>query len=64
MREWTYHDKVSGTFRSWEHARAFCTVRSYLQTGAKHGCRAMELLIRLWTAAGAWLPSVAGPDTS
>lgn len=58
------HDKVSGHFRSWEHARAFCTVRSYLQTGAKHGCRAMDLLIRLWTPAGAWLPSVAVPDTS
>jgi len=57
------HDKVSGHFRSWDHARAFCTVRSYLQTGAKHGCRAMDLLIRLWTPAGAWLPSVAVPDT-
>jgi transposase len=57
------HDKVSGHFRSWAHARAFCTVRSYLQTGAKHGRDAMELLIRLWTPTGAWLPSVTGPDT-
>ena len=58
------HDKISGHFRSWAHAKAFVTVRSYLQTGAKHGRGAMELLIRLWTPAGAWLPSVTGPDTS
>lgn len=58
------HDKISGHFRSWEHARAFCRVRSYLQTGAKHGQRAMDLLIPLWTPAGAWLPGVVGPDTS
>lgn len=57
------HDKVSGHFRSWANAEAFCTLRSYLQTGAKHGQDAMELLVRLWTPAGAWLPSVAGPDT-
>ncbi len=43
---------------------AFLTVRSYLGTGAKHGQDAMELLIRLWTPAGAWLPSVVVPDTS
>ena len=58
------HDKISGHFRSWEHAEAFLAVRSYLQTGAKHGRSAMELLTRLWTPTGAWLPSVAVPDTS
>lgn len=58
------HDKVSGHFRSWANAEAFCTLRSYLQTGAKHRRSAMELLVRLWTPAGAWLPSVTGPDTS
>ncbi len=64
MRDRPYHDKISGHFRSWGHAEAFLAVRSYLQTGAKHGLAAMELLIRLWTPTGAWLPSVAGSDTS
>jgi hypothetical protein len=58
------HDKVSGTFRSWEHAEAFLAVRSYLQTGRQHGRAAMELLLRLWTPTGAWLPSVTVTDTS
>jgi hypothetical protein len=38
------HDKVSDHFRSWAHAQAFLTVRFYLQTGAKHGRAARELL--------------------
>jgi transposase len=58
------HDKVSGCFRSAAHAEAFLTVRSYLQTGAKHDRNALQLLVDLWTPAGAWLPSVAVPDTS
>lgn len=58
------HDKISGHFRSWANARAFCTVRSYLQTGRKQGERAIDLLVRLWSPEGAWLPSVVGPDTS
>jgi len=58
------HDEISGHFRSSAHAAAFLTVRSYLQTGAKHGRNALELLIRLWSPEGAWLPSVAVPNTS
>lgn len=57
------HDKISGCFRSPDNAKAFLTVRSYLQTGAKHAQNALELLTRLWTN-GAWLPTVAVPDTS
>lgn len=57
------HDKISGVFRSARHAEAFLTVRSYLQTGRKHGRRALDLLIGLWTNAGAWLPVDAVPDT-
>ena len=57
------HDKISGHFRSVAHAEAFLTVRSYLQTGAKHGHNALRLLTDLWTPKGAWLPSVAGPGT-
>jgi hypothetical protein len=67
------HDKISGHFRSWEHVRAFCTVRSYLQTRAKHGCRAMtsssgcgpqsELGYRAWQAPtqAEWLLRRGGP---
>lgn len=58
------HDKISGHFRSADHAGAFLTVRSYLQTGAKHGRRALDLLTGLWSATGAWLPTHAVPDTS
>lgn len=56
------HDKISGCFRSSTDAEAFLTVRSYLQTGAEHGQNALDLLARLWTPDGAWLPSVAIPD--
>jgi hypothetical protein len=64
MREPPYHDKISGHFRNRAHAEAFLAVRSYLQTGAKHGRNALELLTRLWTPTGAWLPNVTGSDTS
>jgi len=56
------HDKISGHFRSETNAKAFMTVRSYLQTGAKHDRHALDLLTRLWTT-GAWLPTVANPAT-
>ena len=44
------------------NAEAFMTVRSYLQTGAKQGHNALDLLTLLWTT-GAWLPTVANPAT-
>ncbi|MGH7733297.1 MAG: IS66 family transposase, partial [Gemmatimonadales bacterium] len=56
------HDKISGAFRSMTNAGAFMTVRSYLQTGAKQGHNALDLLTLLWTT-GAWLPTVADPTT-
>jgi len=58
------HDKISGHFRSADHAEAFLTVRSYLQTGRKHGRKALDLLTGLWTDTGAWLPATAVPNTS
>jgi len=64
MADPSYHDKISGHFRNRVHAEAFLAVRSYLQTGAKHGRNALELLTRLWTPTGAWLPNVTGSDTS
>ncbi len=56
------HDKISGHFRSETNAKAFMTVRSYLQTGAKHGHNALDLLTILWTP-GAWLPTVTNSPT-
>ncbi len=56
------HDKISGHFRSETNVKAFMTVRSYLQTGAKQGHNALDLLTILWTT-GAWLPTVANPTT-
>ncbi|HET9689595.1 MAG TPA: hypothetical protein VFP61_00470 [Acidimicrobiales bacterium] len=53
---------MSGHFRSETNATAFMTVRFYLQTGAKHGHNALDLLTALWTT-GAWLPSAANPTT-
>lgn len=38
------------------------TVRSYLQTGAKHGHNTLDLLTILWTT-GPWLPTVTDPVT-
>ena len=49
------HDKIAGAFRSSEHARAFCTVRSYIQTGRKHAIDTLDNLTRLWTGSP-WLP--------
>jgi transposase len=58
------HEKISGCFRNKNNAEAFLTVRSYLQTGRKHARNALDLLTALWTPTGAWLPTVAVPDTS
>jgi transposase len=58
------HDKIAGAFRSTDHAEAFCTVRSYIQTGRKHATDTLDNLTRLWTTTTPWLPTVATNDTS
>ena len=63
LRPVKLHDKISGCFRNPACAEAFLAVRSYLGTGAKHGRNLLQMLTDLWTPAGAWLPSVAVPDT-
>ena len=57
------HDKIAGAFRNAGHAEAFCTVRSYIQTGRKHAVDTLDNLTRLWTANTPWLPTVAAADT-
>ena len=57
------HDKIAGAFRNPGHAEAFCTVRSYIQTGRKHTVDTLDNLTRLWTTATPWLPTVATADT-
>jgi transposase len=47
--------KISGCFRTFAGAKAFCAVRSYLQTARKHGLDAMEVLVRLFRG-DLWLP--------
>jgi transposase len=49
------HDKVSGSFRSDNGARAFVTIRSYLQTAALQGQNRLAVLRQLFSV-GPWLP--------
>ncbi len=49
------HDKISGTFRSVDNAKAFATIRSYIQTAAQNGNNRLEVLHQLFTT-GPWLP--------
>jgi transposase len=50
--------KVSGCMRSMAGAEAFCAIRSYLSTTAKHGISKLDALTR--AAAGApWIPAAA-----
>jgi transposase len=54
------HDKISGSFRSDDGARAFATIRSYLQTAALNGKNRLDVLRQLFTT-GPWLPAVSRP---
>jgi transposase len=47
--------KVSGTMRTEKGARHFADLRSYLQTTAKHGIKALAALTQL-TSRNPWLP--------
>jgi transposase len=60
LRPAKLHDKISGTFRSPDHAVAFATIRSYLGTAAKQEKNLYQALIELFTT-GPWLPPDAVP---
>lgn len=51
--------KISGCFRTTVGAKAFCAVRSYLQTADKHGENLLDVLTRLFNGE-AWMPPLAG----
>jgi transposase len=40
--------KISGGFRSQRGARSFATVRSYVETGRKHGANPFDILVQLF----------------
>lgn len=50
--------KVSGCMRSTAGAEAFCAIRSYLSTGAKHGIGMLDALTRAANGS-AWIPGAA-----
>ena len=41
------HQKISGTFRTEEGAKAFCHMRSYISTARKNTIGAMDAMTRL-----------------
>ena len=49
------HAKVSGCFQSFEGAKAFAAVRSYLATAAKHDVGPLDALAQLFRGE-TWMP--------
>lgn len=49
--------KISGTFRTEDGARRFATVRSYIETGRKHGHNPIDLLVALFHGTPWTVPS-------
>ena len=47
--------KISGCFRTFAGAKAFCAIRSYLQTARKHRLQALDVLVMLFNGEP-WVP--------
>jgi transposase len=54
------HDKISGCFRTFEGAAAFCALRSYIQTAAKQGVNRFDALVALFRG-DPWMPFTPPP---
>ncbi len=50
------HDKIAGRFANPINADAFCTIRSYIQTGQKQAQNTLTNLARIYTTTP-WLPT-------
>lgn len=51
--------KISGTFRGSKGAQRFAAIRSYIETGRKHGHNPLDLLIQLFNGNPWMIPSPA-----
>lgn len=56
LRMCKLHDKIAGHFRNPDNAEAFCTIRSYIQTGRKQARDTLTDLINLQTGTP-WQPN-------
>jgi transposase len=54
------HDKISGCFRTMDGAKAFCALRSYIQTAAKQGVNRFDALVALFKG-DPWMPFTPAP---
>ncbi|MBI4738192.1 IS66 family transposase [Candidatus Woesearchaeota archaeon] len=55
-------EKISGTFRSVEGAKAFCRIRSYISTVKKHGMRVIDEIQRVFLGQPFMPICRAGPE--
>ena len=60
LRMMKVQQKISGTFRTEQGAKAFCRIRSYISTARKNALGAMDALARLFSGT----PFVPTFDTS
>jgi transposase len=56
LRMCKIHDKIAGRFANPVNAEAFCTIRSYIQTGRKQAQNTLTNLTRIYTETP-WLPT-------
>lgn len=54
------HDKISGCFRTFDGAKAFCVLRSYIQSATKNDLNVFEALVGLFKGEP-WIPALPGP---
>jgi len=52
--------KISGYFRTFQGAKDYCAIRSYLQTATKHGKPRLDVLVALFNGQP-WIPNTASP---